>query len=163
MQSSKMKRMEFVYGVTSITVVLLLPIFLQAYGFLDVQEYRSVTNKNSYYENGTEFILTYRPTYYKILLFHIYIFLIVLLVCLICVSSKKKDLIRFQIQSYRPCVLYHCMVCLIPCVLRYANMNAHITDDIMAEVQWKRIFLIMYSIFRFICSYLLLLLCDINY
>lgn len=155
MQSSKMKRMEFVYGVTSITVVLLLPIFLQAYGFLDVQEYRSVTNKNSYYENGTEFILTYRPTYYKILLFHIYIFLIVLLVGLICVSSKKKDLIRFQVQSYRPYVLYHCMVCLIPCVLRYANMNAHITDDIMAEVQWKRIFLIMYSIFRFICSYLL--------
>lgn len=148
-----MKRIEFVYGVTSITVVLLLPIFLQVYGFLDVQEYRSVTNKNSYYENGTEFILTY--TYYRILLFSIYAFLIVLLVGLICVSSKKKDLIRFQIQSYRPYFLYHCMVCLIPCVLRYANMNANISDDIMAEVQWKRIFLIMHSIFRFICSYLL--------
>lgn len=114
MQSSKMKRMEFVYGVTSITVVLLLPIFLQAYGFLDVQEYRSVTNKNSYYENGTEFILTYRPTYYKILLFHIYIFLIVLLVCLICVSSKKKDLIGFKFKAtvrvfciIAWCVLFH--------------------------------------------------------
>lgn len=147
-----MKRIEFVYGVTSITVILILPIFLQLYGFLDVQEYRSVSNKNSYYENGTEFILTY--TYYRILLFYIYAFLIVLLVGVIRVSSKEKDLTRFQIQSYRPYFLYHCMVCLIQCVLRYANMTAHISDDIMAEVEWKRFFLIMYSIFRFICSYL---------
>lgn len=45
------------------------------------------------------------------------------------------------------------MVCLIPCVLRYENMNAHLSDDIMAEVEWKGFFLTMYSIFRFICSY----------
>lgn len=76
-----MKRIEFVYGVTSIAVILILPILLQVYGFLEVQEYRSVSNKNSYYENGTEFILTYK--YYRILLFYIYAFIIVLLFGLI--------------------------------------------------------------------------------
>lgn len=72
LQSSKMKRMDFVNGVTSTTFVLLLPIFLQVYGFLDVQEYRSITNENSYYENSTELILGY--THYIILLFAIYTF-----------------------------------------------------------------------------------------
>lgn len=153
LQSSKMKRMDFVNGVTSTTFVLLLPIFLQVYGFLDVQEYRSITNENSYYENSTELILGY--THYIILLFAIYTFLIVLVVGLVCVSCKRKALTRFQIECYRPYFLYHCMVCFIPCVLRYANLTGHISDDIMAQVAWKQFFLVKYSIFRFICSFLL--------
>lgn len=148
-----MKRIDFLYGVVSITIFLFLPIFFQVYGFLDVQKYRSVTSDNSYYENSSEPILAY--TYYRTLLFYIFTFLIVLLVGLIYVSSKEKDLTRFQIQCYRPYFPYHCMVCLIPFVLRYANMNAYIPDNIMAQVEWNHFFLVMYSIFRFICFYLL--------
>lgn len=148
-----MKRIDFLYGVVSITIFLFLPIFFQVYGFLDVQKYRSVTSDNSYYENSSEPILAY--TYYRTLLFYIFTFFIVLLVGLIYVSSKEKDLTRFQIQCYRPYFPYHCMVCLIPFVLRYANMNAYIPDNIMAQVEWNHFFLVMYSIFRFICFYLL--------
>lgn len=104
LQLSKMKRIDFLYGVVSITIFLFLPIFFQVYGFLDVQKYRSVTSDNSYYENSSEPILAY--TYYRTLLFYIFTFLIVLLVGLIYVSSKEKDLTRFQIQCYRPLSLY---------------------------------------------------------
>lgn len=66
-----------------------------------------------------------------------------------------KRMTRFQMQRYRPYFPYHCMVCLIPCVLRYAYMTANISDDIMAQVEWKRIGLIIFSILRFIFSFLL--------
>lgn len=125
LQLSKMKRIDFLYGVVSITIFLFLPIFFQVYGFLDVQKYRSVTSDNSFYENSSEPILAY--TYYRTLLFYIFTFLIVLLVGLIYVSSKEKDLTRFQIQCYRPYFPYHCMVCLIPFVLRYANTPIYLT------------------------------------
>lgn len=61
----------------------------------------------------------------------------------------------FQMQRYRPYFPYHCMVCLIPCVLIYAYMTVNISDDIMAQVEWKRIGLILFSILRFIFSFLL--------
>lgn len=66
-----------------------------------------------------------------------------------------KRMTRFQMQRYRPYFPYHCMVCLIPCVLRYAYMTANISDDIMAQVEWKRIGLIIFSILRLIFSFLL--------
>lgn len=67
-------------------------------------------------------------------------------------DSSMKRMTRFQIHSYFP---YHCMVCLIPCVLRYAYMTANISDDIMAQVEWKWIGFIIFSILRFIFSFLL--------
>lgn len=66
-----------------------------------------------------------------------------------------KRMTRFQMQRYRPYFPYHCMVCLIPCVLRYAYMTANISDDIVAQVEWKRIGLIIFSILRLIFSFLL--------
>lgn len=92
--------------------------------------------------------------YYRRLLCYIYgnLFLLIFLLW----DSSMKRMTRFQMQRYRPYFPYHCMVCLIPCVLRYANMTAKISDDIMAQVEWKRIGLIICSVLRFILSFLLL-------
>lgn len=51
--------------------------------------------------------------------------------------------------------VYHCMVCFIPCVLRYAYMTANILVDIIAQVEWKRIGFIIFSILRVKFSFLL--------
>lgn len=35
----EMKRVDFLYGVIFLSIVLLLPLFLQVYGYLDAQTY----------------------------------------------------------------------------------------------------------------------------
>lgn len=73
LQLSKMKRIDFRYGVVSLTIFLFLPIFFQVYGFFDVQKYRSVTSDNSFYE---KLIRTYPCLYVLqntfVLYFHIF-------------------------------------------------------------------------------------------
>lgn len=150
----KMKRVDFKDGVITLTAFLLLPIFLYIYGYLDQQTYVSDI-QNSFYENSTEAILVY--SHYKYFLFAIYVILFTMCFSLIF-SSFMKRIARYQIQCYRPYFPYHCTVCVIPFVLRYTNVTATISDDIMAEIDWERLFLIISLIFRFILSFFLLII-----
>lgn len=87
-------------------------------------------------------------------LLHIF-FLISLCIGLILLSFMKR-VARCQIQCYRPYFPYLCMVCVVPYVLRYTYITAYISDDIMAAMDWERLFLILFSIFRFVLSFFLL-------
>lgn len=151
----KMKRVDFLYGVVLLSVDLLLLLFVQVYGYLDAQTHVLVTSKSSFYEFLTEPIPVY--TYYRLLIYILYIYKYISLFLLVCFlwNSSMRRITRFQLQCYRPYFPYHCMMCFIPCVLRYANMTANISDDIIAQVEWKRIGLIISSILRFIFSFLL--------
>lgn len=140
------------YGVITLTAFLLMPIFLHIYGYLDQQIYVSNIHENSFYENSTEASLVY--LHYKFVLFAIYAILFTICYILI-LSSFMKQIARYQIQCYRLYFPYHCTVCVIPFVLRYTNITANISDDIMAEMDWERLFLIICSIFRFILSFFL--------
>lgn len=55
----KMKRIDFMYGVITLTAFLLLPIYLKIYGYLDQPTFISDIHKNSFYENSMEAILVY--------------------------------------------------------------------------------------------------------
>lgn len=140
------------YGVIILTAILLLPIVLHIYGYLDQQTHVSDNHKNSFYENSTEAIHVY--SHYKYVLFAIYVILFTL--CFILISSSfMKRIARYQIQCYRLYFPYHCTVCVIPFVLRYTNITATTPDNIMAAVDWERLFLIISSIFRFILFFFL--------
>lgn len=73
-------------------------------------------------------------------------------------SSFMNRIARYQIQCYRLYFPYHCTVCVIPFVLRYTNITATISDDIMAEMDWERLFRIISFIFRFILSFFLFII-----
>lgn len=148
----KMKRIDFMYGVITLTVFLLLPILLHVYGYLDQQTYLSDIHSNSFYENSTEAIFVY--LHYKYVLVALGVILFTMCLSLIFLSFMKR-IAWYQIQCYRPYFPYHCTVCVIPFVLRYTNVTATISDDIMAEMDWERLFLIISSISRFILSFFL--------
>lgn len=148
-----MKRIDFMYGVITLTAILLLPIFLHIYGYLDQPTYVTVIHQNSFYENSSETNLVYS---HKDVLLAIPIILFIICICLVFISFLKQTaLCRYQIQCYRPYFPCHCMVCIIPFVLRYVNITATTSDDIMTEMDWERLFLVMSSIFRFILSFFL--------
>lgn len=140
------------YGVITLTGCFFWPIFLHIYGYLDQQTYVLDDHKNSFYEKSTGAILVY--SHYKYVLFAIYVILFTICFSLI-LSSFMKRIARYQIQCYRLYFPYHCTVCVIPFVLRYTNITAIISDDIMDEIDWERLFLILSSIFRFIFSFFL--------
>lgn len=142
-----MKRTDFTSGLITLTAFLLLPVFLDIYGYLDQKTYVTDIQQNAFYENSTEAVLIY--SYYKYLLIAIYVILVTICLSLI-LSSFMKRVARYRIQCYRLYFPYHCMVCVIPFVLRYANITAITPDDIMAAMDLKRLFLIISSIFRFI-------------
>lgn len=71
-----MKRVDFLYGVIFLSVVLLLSLLLQVYGYLDAQTYVLVTAKNSFDGFSTEPIPVY--TYYISLLYYMYGYLFIL-------------------------------------------------------------------------------------
>lgn len=148
----KMKRIDFMYGVITLTAFLLLPIFLKIYGYLDQPTYVSDIHKNSFYENSMETILVY--SHYKYFVFAIYGILLIMCLSLI-LSSFMNRIARYQIQCYRLYFPYHCTVCVIPFVLRYTNITSTISDDIMVEMDWESLFLIISFIFRFILSFFL--------
>lgn len=140
------------YGVITLTAFLLLPIYLKIYGYLDQPTFISDIHKNSFYENSMEAILVY--SHYKYFVFAIYGILLIMCLSLI-LSSFMNRIARYQIQCYRLYFPYHCTVCVIPFVLRYTNITSTISDDIMAEMDWERLFLIISFIFRFILSFFL--------
>lgn len=72
----EMKRVDFLYGVIFLFIVLLMPLFLQVYGYLDAQTYVLVTAKNSLYGFSTEPIPVY--TYYRCFLYYMYGYLFIL-------------------------------------------------------------------------------------
>lgn len=112
----KMKRIDFMYGVITLTAFLLLPIYLKIYGYLDQPTFISDIHKNSFYENSMEAFLVY--SHYKYFVFAIYGILLIMCLSLI-MSSFMNRIARYQIQCYRLYFPYHCTVCVIPFVLRY--------------------------------------------
>lgn len=150
-----MKRIDFMYGVITLTACLLLIILLHIYGYLDQPTYVTIIHQNSFYENSSETNLVYS---HKDVLLAIPIILFIICICLVLISFLKQTATcRYQIQCYRPHFPYHCMVCVIPFVLRYTNLTATTSDDIMTELDWERLFLVMSLIFRFILSFFLLI------
>ncbi|XP_052689114.1 uncharacterized protein LOC128167432 [Crassostrea angulata] len=145
----KMKRIDFMYGVIYLTAFLLLPIFLHIYGYLDQRTYVKVIHQNSFYENSSEIILMY--SHFKGFLLAISITLITTCICLTLVSFTNQTA-RYQIKYYRPYFTRHCIICVIPFVIRYINLTDTTSDDIMIEMDWERLFLVISSIFRFILS-----------
>lgn len=71
----EMKRVDFLYGVIFLSIVLLLSLLLQVYGYLDAQTYVLVTAKNSFYGFSTEPIPVY--TYFRSLLYYMYGYLFI--------------------------------------------------------------------------------------
>ena len=145
-----MKRLDLLDGVLFLTLTLLSPIFLQIYGYLDVQTYNEITHDNTFYRDSIEPIRAY--SYYRYFLIFIYCSLTVALIGLACEPTMRR-VSRFQIQCYRPYYLYHYVVCLIPFAVRYANMTTSISDDIMVQLNWKQFFSIISSIVKFIFSF----------
>lgn len=94
----KMKRIDFMYGVITLTAFLLLPIYLKIYGYLDQPTFISDIHKNSFYENSMEAILVY--SHYKYFVFAIYGILLIMCLSLI-LSSFMNRIARYQIQCYR--------------------------------------------------------------
>lgn len=144
-----MKRIDFIDGVKNLTAFLLLPIILHINGCLDQHTYVSDIHENSFYENSTEAIHVY--SHYKYFLFAIYVILFNTCFSFI-LSSFVKRIARYQIHCYRLYFPYHCTVCVLPLVLRYTNITATASDDIMAAMDWERLFSIIFSISRFILS-----------
>ena len=145
-----MKRLDLLRGVLFLTFTLLLPFFLQIYGYLDEQTYKTISHNNSFYGESKEPIPAF--SYYRNFLVYIYLLLFIVLIGL-AVEPTMRRLSRFHIQCYRPYYLYHCAVCLIPLVLKYASMTANISDDIMVQVNWKQFFYVKTSILRFVLSF----------
>lgn len=137
------------YGVIYLTAFLLLPIFLHIYGYLDQRTYVKVIHQNSFYENSSEIILMY--SHFNGFLLAISITLITTCICLTLVSFTNQTA-RYQIKCYRPYFTRHCIICVIPFVIRYINLTDTTSDDIMIEMDWERLFLVISSIFRFILS-----------
>lgn len=147
-----MKRIDFVNGVILLALVLLTPVVLYVCGSLDERSYLEIIHEYSFYGETTEPVRTYGT--FRLCLYIIYSFLCVIITGLAFEPTFRR-VSRLQIQCYRPYYIYHSMVCLIPFVVRYINMNAGISDDIMLQIPWKNIFLIIFSVLRFIFSFLL--------
>lgn len=113
---------DFFYGVMALTAFQLLPILFYIYGYLDQQTYVSFIHKNSFYDNSEELVLVY--SYYTFILFTTYIFLISMCISFILLLFMKR-VARCQIQCYRPYFPYHCMVCVVPYVVRYTYITAY--------------------------------------
>lgn len=136
-----MKKVDFIDGVLNLAAFLLLPIILHINGCLDQHTYVSDIHENSFYENSTEAIHVY--SHYKYFLFAIYVILFTTCFSFI-LSSFMKRIARYQIHCYTICVL--------PLVLGYTNITTTASDDIMAAMDWERLFSIIFPISRFILS-----------
>lgn len=144
-----MKKVDFIDGVMNLTAFLLLPIILHINGCLKQHTYVSDIHENSFYENSTEAIHVY--SHYKYFLSAIYVILFTTCFSLI-LSSFMKRIARYQIHCYRLYFPYHCTICVLPLVLRYTNITITASDDIMAAMDWERLFSIIFPISGFILS-----------
>lgn len=145
-----MARIDFLYGVMFLITIQLSPLFFYAFGYLDAQRYLHVYHNDAFYEHSTEHVLEYMD--YKIILF--LLCEIVALLFVNCNTSMGR-VSRLQIQCYRPIHFVPCIVSLYIHFIRYTNITAMLTDDIMAQVQWKQCFIAVSSCFWFSVSILL--------
>ncbi|XP_056019408.1 uncharacterized protein LOC130054258 [Ostrea edulis] len=145
-----MERIDFLHGVVLLAVILLSPFVLSLYGYLDEPTYVPISRANSFYGESTEPIRHFRQ--YRLFLNAVYFVLYSIVACL-ALEPIFRRVSRRQTLYYRPYYIYHSMVCLIPVVIRYVNMNAGISDDIMLQIQWENLFFTISSVFRFIFSF----------
>lgn len=145
-----MARIDFLYGVMFLITIQLSPLFFYAFGYLDAQRYLHVYHNDAFYEHSAEHVLEYMD--YKIILF--LLCEIVALLFVNCNTSMGR-VSRLQIQCYRPIHFVPCIVSLYIHFIRYTNITAMLTDDIMAQVQWKQCFIAVSSCFWFSVSFLL--------
>lgn len=143
-----MARIDFLYGVIFLIIIQLSPLFFYVFGYLDAQRYVHVYHKDAFYEHSTELVPVY--TNYKIILF--LLCEIVALLFVNCNISMGR-VSRFQIQCYRPIHFVPCIVSLYIHFIRYTYITAMLSDDIMAQLQWKQFFFTMSSCFWFSVSF----------
>lgn len=148
--SQKMKRIDFTYGVISLTIFLLSPLIFDVFGNLDSQTVVVAIGKYSFNEKPIKFV--YPSVTHGLIVFTFCNSLFLLFVS--CDISMGK-MTRFQIRCYRPYFLLHCLMCLVLCILRYVNMIAKFSDDVLAQVSWIQIFSAVSSAAKFILSFLL--------
>ena len=99
LQALKMKRLDFLHGVLFLTFSLLTPIFLQIYGYLDVQTYDTITHDNTFCRESIEPIRAF--SHYRNFLLVIYFLLVVILVGFAFEPTVRR-VSRFQIKCFRP-------------------------------------------------------------
>lgn len=148
--SQKMKRIDFTYGVISLTIFLLSPLIFDVFGNLDSQTLVVAIGKDSFNEKPIKFV--YPSVTYGLIVF---IFCNSLLLLFVSCDISMGKMTRFQIRCYRPYFLLHCLMCLVLCILRYVNMTAKLSDDVMAQVSWIQIVSAVSSAAKFILSFLL--------
>jgi hypothetical protein len=147
-----MKRIDFVHGVALLTFIMMSPFVLSLFGYLDEPTYVLISNQNSFHGETRKPVPAFEL--YEIYLQLVYIVLFTA-VCVLTPDHTSRRVSRFQKLYYRPYYIYHCMVCLIPVVARYVHMNAGISDDVMSQIQWDKLFFTIFSVFRFIFSFCL--------
>lgn len=152
LQALEMKRIDALHGVLSLTCILFITYFFYLIGYLDDQTYHSVIHSNSFYKESIADIPILDYISFKILIYAISIYFSTTLCVLMCGFNVRR-VSRFQIQCYRPYYLYHGLVCLIPLILKYANIANIIADDIMIQLEWKSFYSVKTSVLRFIYSF----------
>lgn len=130
-------------------IIHLSPLFFYAFGYLDTQRYLLVYHKDAFYEHSTEHVPEYMN--YKIILF--LLCEIVALLFVHCNTSMGR-VSRLEIQCYRPIHFDSCIVSLYIHFLRYTNITAMLSYDIMAQLPWKQFFIAESSCFWFSVSFL---------
>ncbi|XP_062586898.1 uncharacterized protein LOC134248519 [Saccostrea cucullata] len=149
-----MKRIDFVHGVLCLSIIILSPFVFNIYGYLDEVTCNHVTHENSFYGETTVPVCAYRI--YRFYLIYVYAILFHIVVALVSDANDiYKRVSRLQIGCYRPHLIYHTMVCLIPAVVRYVNMNGEIQDDVMLQMEWEKLYKIISSVVRFIFGFVI--------
>lgn len=97
LQSVKMARIDFLYGVMFLIIIQLSPLFFYAFGYLDARRYLHVYHNDAFYEHSTEHVLEYMD--YKIILF--LLCEIVALLFVNCNTSMGR-VSRLPSNSFRP-------------------------------------------------------------
>lgn len=116
MYIQKMKRIDFTYGVISLTIFLLSPLIFDVFGNLDSHTLVVAIGKDSFNEKPITFV--YPSVTYGLIVF---IFCNSLLLLFVGCDISMGKMTKFQIRCYRPYFLLHCLMCLVLCILRYVN------------------------------------------
>ncbi|XP_062576751.1 uncharacterized protein LOC134238645 [Saccostrea cucullata] len=147
-----MKRIDFLHGVIYLSFIILSPFAFNVYGYLDEPSYTGVIHENSFYGKTSEPVRDYRT--YRLYLFSVYGILSIIIISLL-LDPIARRVSRLQIGCYRPHLIYHSMVSLIPVVIRYVNINGELQDDAMLHMQWKNLYIIILSVVRFVCAFMI--------
>lgn len=129
--SQKIKRIDFTYGVISLTIFLLSPLIFDIFGNLDSQTLVVIIGKDSFNEKPIIFVHAF--VNYGMIVF---IFCNSLLLLFVGCDFSMGKMTRFQIRCYSPYSLHHCLFSLVLCILRYVNLTANLSDNVVAQVSW---------------------------